>query len=344
MLKIYKGEDSRLKINSTFATYNLTYIFKRSFKMINRRHIRVKVMQSVYATLQSKNDNLNAEEKFLLQSIDKMADLHALLLNLLVEVQEMASNHIEIAKKKYLASSEEKNPNTKFVNNQAITCFKESISLNDFLEDRKLSNWKLDTEFVRVIWDLIKESDSYKKYLETKTTSFEEDKEFVLTIFKEIIAPNDKLADYFEDQQISWVDDIPFVNTWIVKDINGLKPQKPYRLSKLYKDEDDKNFVLKLYRKVVLNHQKYNDDIDDKTPNWDTERIAEIDMILMKMAICEFLEFPSIPTKVSMNEYIEIAKDYSSEKSSYFINGVLDKILKEFIASKRIQKIGRGLL
>jgi len=312
--------------------------------MINRRHIRIKVMQSVYATLQSKNDNLTKEEKFLMQSIDKMADLHALLLNLLVEVQQMASKHIEISKKKYLASSEEKNPNTKFLKNQAIKCLKESISLNDYLEVRKLNNWKLDDEFVRVIWDLINQSDSYKKYLSTNTTSFEEDKKFILTIFKEIVAPNDKLADYFEDQQISWVDDIPFVNTWIVKDINGLKEGKPYRLSKLYKDEDDKEFVLKLYRKVVLNHEKYNEDIDDKTPNWDTERIADIDMILMKMALCEFLEFPSIPTKVTMNEYIEIAKDYSSQKSSYFINGVLDKILKDLNASKRVQKIGRGLL
>ena len=312
--------------------------------MINRRHIRIKVMQSVYATLQSKNDNLTKEEKFLMQSIDKMADLHALLLSLLVEVQQMASTHLEIAKKKHLASSEEKNPSTKFIENQVISIFKESISLNNYLEEKKLTNWKLDDEFVRVIWDLIKDSSVYKKYLNTKTTSFEEDKKFVLEIFKKIIAPNDKLADYFEDQNISWVDDIPFVNTWIVKDINGLKENKTYRISKLYKDDDDKDFVLKLYRKVILNYEKYNKEIDDKTPNWDTERIADIDMILMKMAIWEVLEFPTIPTRVSMNEYIEIAKDYSSQKSSYFINGVLDKILKDLTNSKRIQKIGRGLL
>lgn len=312
--------------------------------MINRRHIRVKVMQSVYATLQSKNDNLTKEEKFLTQSIERMADLHAILLNLFVEVQEIASKHLELAKKKHLASATEKNPSTKFINNQVINIFKESVSLNDYIEKKKLNNWKQADEFVRVIWDLIQGSEVYADYLKSDEKSFNNDKKFILKIFKNIIAPNEKLADYFEDQHISWVDDIPFVNTWIVKDINGLKESKTFILSSLYKDVDDEKFVLNLYRKVVLNHEKYDKDIDDKTPNWDTDRIANIDMILMKMAICEFVEFPSIPTKVSMNEYIEISKDYSSQKSSFFINGVLDKVLKELITSKRIQKIGRGLL
>lgn len=312
--------------------------------MINRRHIRVKVMQSVYATLQSKNDNLDKEEKFLKQSIEKMYDLHVLILSLLVEVQNMAESHLLIAKKKHLASAEEKNPSTKFIENQVINTFKESVSLNDYKEAKKLNNWKFDDEFVRIIWDLIRNSEVYNNYINSETTTFKEDQKFVLKIFKNIIAPNEKLADYFEDQNISWVDDIPFVNTWIVKDINSLKEKQPYILSKLYKDDADEKFVLTLFRKVVLNHEKYNLEIDSKTPNWDTERIADIDMILMKMAICEFLEFPSIPTKVSINEYIEIAKDYSSQKSSYFINGVLDKVLKDLVTSNRIKKIGRGLL
>ena len=312
--------------------------------MINRRHIRVKVMQSVYATLQSKDDNLTKEEKFLIQSIEKMSDLHAILLNLFVEVQQMASKYIEIAKKKHLASATEKNPSNKLIDNQVINIFKESVSLNDFIEKKKLTNWKKDDEYVRVIWDLIRESKVYDDYLKSEENSFKQDKKFILEVFKTIIAPNEKLADYFEDQHISWVDDIPFVNTWIVKDINALKESKSFILSSLYKDSDDEKFVLNLYRKVILNHEKYDKDIDDKTPNWDTERIADIDMILMKMAICEFTEFPSIPTKVSMNEYIEISKDYSSQKSSFFINGVLDKVLKELETSKRIEKIGRGLL
>ena len=312
--------------------------------MINRRHIRIKVMQSAYAILQSKNDNLDKEEKFLKQSIEKMYDLHVLILSLLVEVQSMAESHLSIAKKKHLASAEEKNPSTRLIENQVINTFKESISLNDHIEKKKLNNWKLDDEFVRVIWDLIKTSEIYENYMNSQTSSFIEDQKFVLKIFKKIIAPNEKLADYFEDQNISWVDDIPFVNTWIVKDLNTLKEGESYKLSNLYKDDADEKFVLNLFRKVILNHEKYDKEIDDKTPNWDTDRIADIDMILMKMAICEFLEFPSVPTKVSINEYIEIAKDYSSQKSSYFINGVLDKVLKDLVTTNRIEKIGRGLL
>lgn len=312
--------------------------------MINRRHIRIKVMQSVYAILISNSDNLNKEEKFLLNSIDRMYDLYVLILSILIDVQEKASNHLEISKKKHLASSEEKKPNTKFIDNQLIMLLKESVSLEKYIDDKKLNNWRNDDEFVRVILDLIQQSDLYKNYISTKESSFDEDKKFVIAIFKEIIAPNEKLADYFEDQNISWVDDIPFVNTWVLKTFNTLSPSKGLVLGNLYKDESDEKFVLNLFRKVILNHEKYDEDIDAKTPNWDADRIADIDLILMKMALSEFLHFPSIPTKVSINEYIEISKDYSSQKSSFFINGVLDKILKEYEAEKRIKKIGRGLL
>jgi N utilization substance protein B len=312
--------------------------------MINRRHIRVKVMQSAYALLQSKSDNLVKEEKFLYQSIDKMFDLYVLMLRLLVEVKNMELNHINISKKKYLATPVEKNPNTKFIDNQAIKLLDESSSLNNYISDNHINNWQLDDEYVKEIWKLTKESELYKTYMTTSTNSFEEDKLFLTEMFKKIIAPNDKLADYFEDKNISWVDDIPFVNTWIVKTLNGLTINKPLKLGKLYKDEDDKNFVVDLFRKVVLNHAEFEKEIADKTPNWDTDRIAEIDMLLIKMAITEFLKFPSIPTSVTINEYIEISKDYSTNKSSYFINGVLDKILKDFTTSKRLNKIGRGLI
>lgn len=312
--------------------------------MINRRHIRIKVMQSVYAILQSKSDNLTKEEKFLYASIDKMYDLYVLLLRLFVEVKNMEKNHIEISRKKFLATAEELNPNTKFIDNAIFQLFEDSVSLNEYLESNKLNNWKLDDEYIKEVWKLIKESNLYANYMKSSKKSFQDDKDFVIAVFKEIIAPNDKLADYFEDKNISWVDDIPFVNTWIVKTLNQLNPKNSFRLGQLYKDEDDKKYVLDLFRKVVLNHKEFEKYIIDKTPNWDAERIAEIDMILIKMAICEFLKFPSIPTRVTINEYIEIAKDYSTEKSSFFINGVLDKILKDFMASKRIEKIGRGLL
>ena len=312
--------------------------------MINRRHIRVKVMQSAYALLQSKSDNLVKEEKFLYHSIDKMFDLYALLVRLLVEVRDLEKNHIKISQKKFLATLEELKPNNKFINNEAIKLIDESVSLNDYLEVHSLNYWELDDEYVKEIWKLMKESDIYASYMKSDKMSFQEDKEFVIELFKIIIAPNDKLADYFEDKRISWVDDIPFVNTWIVKTLNQLKDKKSLKLGNLYKDDDDRKFVADLLKKAVLNHKEFEKEIEDKTPNWDTDRIAEIDMILIKMAITEFLKFPSIPTRVTINEYIEISKDYSTEKSSYFINGVLDKILKDFTASKRLNKIGRGLM
>ena len=143
---------------------------------------------------------------------------------------------------------------------------------------------------------------------------------------------------------ISWVDDIPFVNTWVVKSLSKHKENAIFVVGSLYKDKNDEDFVSALFKKTVLKQKTYEQDIAEKTPNWETDRIADIDMILIKMAISEFINFPSIPTRVTINEYIEISKDYSTEKSSYFINGVLDKVSKEFINNKRIVKIGRGLL
>ncbi|PWG04862.1 transcription antitermination factor NusB [Polaribacter aquimarinus] len=312
--------------------------------MINRRHIRVKVMQSVYAMLQSHNDDIIREEKFLKHSILKMYDLYVLNLLLLVEVQKLASKKIALSKKKILATKEDLSPNTKFLDNKIINSIAESVSFESYLEVNKLNNWELDDEYVKIIFEELQKSNLYKKYLDTIENSFKVDKAFVIDFFKEIIAPNEKLAEYYEDKMISWVDDIPFVNTWVVKSLSKCKPNQAFILSSLYKDKDDEDFVSSLFKKTILKHKEYEKDIEEKTPNWETDRIADIDMILIKMALTEFLNFPSIPTRVTINEYIEVSKDYSTEKSSYFINGVLDKISKEFIKNKRIVKIGRGLL
>ena len=312
--------------------------------MINRRHIRVKVMQSVYAMLQSHNDDIIREEKFLKHSILKMYDLYVLNLQLLVEVQKLAAKKIALSKKKILATKEDLKPNTKFIDNKVINTIAESVSVEGYLELNNLNNWEENDEYVKIIFDELQKSDLYKKYLDTVDDSFKVDKAFVIDFFKEIIAPNDKLGEFFEDTMISWVDDIPFVNTWVVKTLSKQKENKVFILGSLYKDKDDEDFVSKMFKKTVLKHKEYEVDIEEKTPNWETERIADIDMILIKMAISEFLNFPSIPTRVTINEYIEISKDYSTEKSSYFINGVLDKISKDFITNKRIVKIGRGLL
>lgn len=313
--------------------------------MINRRHIRVKVMQSVYALLQSESDNLDKEEKFLKKSIVKMYDLYTLLLYLFVEIKNTEKEHIKASKNKILATSEDLNPNQKFINNAVFSIFENSEALLTYLKDKKLDKyWYLEDKYVRNITKNIKESTHYKEYMRSEESSFTEDKAFVISIFKEIIAPNDLLFEYFEDKNMSWVDDIPFVNTFVLKTLKGLQKSDVFTLGDLYKDEDDEKYVIELFRKTVLNHHNYETYIQGKTPNWETDRIAEIDMILIKMAICEFLQFPSIPTKVSINEYIEIAKDYSTQKSSYFINGVLDKLSKEMMEKGEIKKVGRGLL
>jgi len=312
--------------------------------MINRRHIRVKVMQSVYAMLQSHNDDIIREEKFLKHSILKLYELYVLNIQLLVEVQKLAAKKMELSKKKILATKEDLKPNTKFIDNKIINTISESISLDGFISLNNIKNWELNDEYVKIIFEELLQSDLYKNYLDTAEQSYKADKAFVINFFKEIIAPNDKLADYFEDHMISWVDDIPFVNTWVVKTLSNQKQDKVFILGNLYKDTDDEDFVSEIFKKTILKHKEYEKDIEDKTPNWETDRIADIDMILIKMAIAEFINFPSIPTRVTINEYIEISKDYSTEKSSYFINGVLDKISKDFVQNKRIVKIGRGLL
>ncbi|MFL0107780.1 transcription antitermination factor NusB [Tenacibaculum maritimum] len=312
--------------------------------MINRRHIRVKVMQSVYAMQQSHHDDLIKEEKFIKHSIQKMFDLYVLNIQLLSEVQQLAAKKIALSKKKILATKEDLDPNTKFIHNRLINMIPDSVSIDSYVEINRLHNWQEDDEYVKIIWDELQKSELYKKYMSTVEDSYNVDRSFVIDFFREIIAPNEKLAEYYEDKMISWVDDIPFINTWVLKTLNKQKENRSFMLGNLYKDDDDKQFVSDLFRKTVLHQHKYEDDIKDKTPNWEADRIAEIDMILIKMAITEFLHFPSIPSRVTINEYIELAKDYSTEKSGYFINGILDKISKDYEATDRMRKVGRGLL
>jgi N utilization substance protein B len=188
------------------------------------------------------------------------------------------------------------------------------------------------------------QSEEYADYMSTRSSDFEQDRKFISFLFRDIVAPDEKLFDFYESINLGWVDDYPLVNTMIMKTFKQMKPHYSFDLKDLNVKEDDEEFLLELFRKTLLHQDEFTDEIDQKTPNWDTERIADIDMILIKMALTEFLYFPSIPTKVTINEYIEIAKDYSTTKSSYFINGVLDKLLKEYDKSGKLKKIGRGLL
>ena len=301
-------------------------------------------MQSVYAVLQSRSDDLKKEEKFLLFNIHKSKDLYVLQLWLLVEVKNLAREHIEIKKKKYLATEDDRNPNMKFTENAVVKAIENSKEIREFRASKKLDLWKENREYVRVILDKMTQSEEYADYMSTRSSNFEQDRNFISFLFKEIVAPDEKLFDFYESINLGWVDDYPLVNTMIMKTFKQMKPGYSFDLKDLNVKEDDEEFLLELFRKTLLHQDEFTDEIDKKTPNWDTERIADIDMILIKMALTEFLYFPSIPTKVTINEYIEIAKDYSTTKSSYFINGVLDKLLKEYDKSGKLKKIGRGLL
>ena len=314
--------------------------------MLNRRHIRIKVMQTLYAFNGTESDDFKKDEKFLLQSLESMYDLFLIILSLLVEVQKKAEDHLIKAQKKFLATVEEKNPNYKFVNNKILALLKDNQVLKNKLENRKLDYWSLDHEYVDIAYKAIVESPVYKNYMKTRSSDFHQDKDVMVGIFSEVIAPNEKLYEYFEDKKLTWSDDLPIVNTTVLKLLKRVKPNtsSSYFTPDLYKDSDDRDFALGLFEKTIMNRSKFNEEIANKTTNWDTDRIADIDAVLLQMALCEFQKFSSIPVKVTINEYLEIAKEYSTPKSSIFINGILDKIVKEYNAEGKYSKTGRGLL
>ena len=295
---------------------------------------------------QNGSDSIEKEEKFLLYSIDNLLDLYLIMLSSLIEIGKKEAVFIEKSSQKHITTAEERNPNKKFINNSIFQILAENNSLSIALENRKITNWELNDDYILILLDVIKKSDLYNNYMSNAVNDFEEDKQFILDVFMEIIAPNEKLYDYLEDNKLTWIDDIPVVNTQIIKQLKQLKSSKDeaFRVPKIYKDQEDKEFVTNLFRKTVLNERELAKEYVDKTPNWDSERIAEIDTIVLKMAICEFIKFPSIPVKVTINEYLEIAKEYSTPKSSIFINGILDNLVKEFETNNKLNKIGRGLM
>ena len=314
--------------------------------MVNRRHIRVKVMQSIYAMHQNGSDNLEKEEKFLFYSIDAIQDLYLIMVSSLIEIRKKETDFLFKSSQKHLATPQERKPNEKFIKNSIFQILADNNSLSIGLETRKIDNWTLNDDYILILLNDIKQSKLYAKYMSNTINTFEEDKEFIVNLFQDVIVPNEKLYDYLEDNKLTWIDDIPVVNTEIIKQLKALKPvdEGNFRVPKLFKDNEDRDFVKDLFRKTVLNESLLAKEYVDKTPNWDSDRIAEIDTIILKMAICEFLKFPSIPVKVTLNEYLELAKEYSTPKSSIFINGILDNLVKELQTDNRIQKVGRGLM
>jgi len=303
-------------------------------------------MQVIYALKRSEDLNVTTEEKFLSSSMESMYALYLLMLSLLVKVHDKAKDQQEKSQQKHLLTTEDLNPNMKFIKNALLIQLSENQCLKNAFEKHKITNWELDNEYVEVIFRSILESDLFEAYMLLETSSYKKDRQFIVELFKEVIAPNEKLYNYLEDRNLTWIDDLRVVNTALVKLLNKSKEENPetYFTPQLFKDEEDKEFGLSLLKHTITNLELYTEEISLKTKNWDKDRIADIDFVLLQMAICEFNNFPSIPTKVSINEYIEIAKEYSTPKSNVFINGVLDKIVKEYDENKTLNKIGRGLM
>ena len=303
-------------------------------------------MQSIYAMHQNGSDNLEKEEKFLMHSIDAIQDLYLIMLSSLIEICKKETVFLHLSSQKHLATKEERNPNEKFIKNSIFQILAENNSLSIALENRSIDNWAKNDDYIILLLNAVEESDVYAKYMSNNVNTFEEDKAFIVDIFSEVIVPNEKLYDYLEDDKLTWIDDIPLVNTQIVKQLKAIKQGEDdnFRVPKLYKDNEDRDYVKDLFRRTILNESDLAKEYIDKTPNWDSERIAEIDTIILKMAICEFLKFPSIPVKVTLNEYLELTKEYSTPKSSIFINGILDNLVKELTANKKMIKVGRGLM
>lgn len=313
--------------------------------MLNRRHLRIKVMQALYAYFQSHNDEIALGEKELLKSINKLYDLYIFILLLLIEVFEFAEHRQEENKLKKLPSHADLNPNTRFVNNALAKKLMESPFLKREIEARKLS-WAGEKELIKKLFNDVKQDEQYIAYMNAETTDFEQDRLMAIRVFKHHIAGHEHLHSIYEEFSIFWASDLDVVNTSILKTLQSIKEDDENNwLLPIYKDaEDDRRFVIDLYRKCILHSGEYSKMIETKTQNWEVDRIAVLDILLMKMGVTELLNFSSIPTKVTLNEYIEISKDFSTPKSKLFINGILDQLLADFKQEGKLDKTGRGLM
>ena len=309
--------------------------------MITRRHLRTKVMQALYAQQLDPTDNLKAGESWILKSSQDFYLLYITLLDLFRELHACGYALFEKNTKKHL-KKDENETNPKFFSNKALLALCDNAALAAQVKKHKLTYWKNHYEYVRLVWDEITASTIYDEYLKTETTSLAQDQDFLVQLFSTVIAPFDRLCEFMEEVNISWVDDAPLANT-IVR--NSLKriAEPDAIINVLYKDDEDRKFSLELFRKVVLNKPKLVEEIKGRTPNWDSDRIAELDFTLLLMALAELFYFPSIPVNVTINEYLEIAKEYATPKSSMFINGVLDNVVKDMTKQKRIRKNVRGM-
>lgn len=315
--------------------------------MLTRRHIRIKAFQTLYSYIFSNKSDVYVGKKELTFTMNKVHELYFIYLSIFTELKDFANQKIEDAKNKNFPTEDELNPNMKFVENRVFAILEENIELNNAIKQKKIK-WHTEADFnvIKQIWQEVKKSDVYREYMNSGDESLHEDKQFLIHIFKQFIITNELLHEILEDQSIFWNDDIDVIVTAITTTIDDIREDtdKFYKLKPLFRDEDDEKFAHILFEKTLAEDHENLKLIKLQSENWDLDRLAKSDLILMSMAISEAVHFPSIPIKVSLNEYIEISKFYSTPKSKNFINGILDKIFAELKAEGKIKKSGRGLI
>ncbi|EJX00833.1 transcription antitermination factor NusB [gut metagenome] len=282
---------------------------------------------------------MDTAEKELFFSLSKAYDLYNYLLLLMVEVTKQANKRLMAAKGKLMPTQEELSPNMKFVENRFIAQLEVNNQLQLFANNQK-KTWENDADFVKSLCDKIMDSDIYKEYMASETSSYEEDRELWRKLYKNLIFNNTELDQVLEDQSLYWNDDKEIVDTFVLKTIKRFDEKKGAKQELLpeFKDEEDQDFARRLFRRAILNDEYYRHLIGQHTKNWELDRIAFMDVVIMQIALAEILSFPNIPVSVTLNEFVEIAKLYSTPKSGGFINGTLDGIVKTLKKENKLTK------
>ena len=310
--------------------------------MLSRRLLRVKVAKALYAHLKS-NSDIRVSEKNLVESIDKAYDLYFQMMSLIVEVSRYAESRQELAKQKRLATHEDLNPNRRFVDNPIIALISNSDSVNDVLASRKLS-WANNYDAVKDVYSRLVEAEFYRSYMALPTASFNDDRRFVEEFFT-WLEDDEALLDVVNEMSLLWCDDYGFALFMALRTVQNTKQSHDMlRVLPKFKSEDDLDFARTLLIKSLVQYEDNQELVDRYTQNWDVERVVFMDSLILSIAIAELTNFDSIPVKVTLDEWIDIAKYYSSPSSSTFVNGVLDKVVADLKADGRINKSGRGLL
>ena len=307
--------------------------------MINRVLIRLKVVQILYAYYQNEGKNLEAAEKELFYSLSKAYDLYHYLLLLMVEVTRFADRRIDNRRNKLRPTEEDLNPNTRFIDNAFIAQLAQNKQLEEYSNNQKRT-WEDEGEFIKRLFASIEESKAYQEYMSKDTLTYEDDRELWRKLYRSMIAQNEQIDEILEEQSLYWNDDKAIVDTFVLKTIKRFEPENgaDQELLPEYRDEMDTEFARKLFRNAIAGADPYRKMIAENTKNWDVERIAFMDILIMQVALAEMFSFPSIPVSVTLNEYVEIAKMYSTPKSGSFINGMLDTIANKLKSEGKLNK------